>query len=224
MSAIDVVEAIAVVLLVGGLVGCLIAVRNASSKTEKVAKRAQVWGSLFAGILTGAGVTVGVVVLQQWLTDQNAAAVWRANVQTAASIPGLTAAYPLTGLVLSGKDLHDAYLQGAHLEGLEMRDTDLKGANLQGAHLQGADLVGADLSTAQLGGANLSGAKLQAANFGRASVEHVASFAGAQADATTCWPAGFLELPIARGIIAKPYDNGQGQRVTIPGHEYPHCL
>ena len=69
MSTIRVVEGIAAFLLIVGLVGCLTAVRNAGSKKDDVAKRAQVWGSLFAGILTGAGVTVGVLVLQQWMAD-----------------------------------------------------------------------------------------------------------------------------------------------------------
>lgn len=130
----------------------------------------------------------------------------------------------MTGVVLSGKDLHDAYLQGAPLEGIKMQDTLLKGAQLQGADLQDADLIGADLSTANLANANLRGTELQGARFDRASVEQVTSFAGAQANAATRWPAGFLELPIARGIKPEPYDNGNGQIVTIRGHEWPNCL
>ena len=224
MSVINIVAVIAGCLLVVGLVGCLRAVRNAASTNNEVAKRAQVWGSLFAGILTGAGVTVGVLVLQQWMADANASSVWRASVQSAASIPGFTEAYPLAGLVLSGKDLRDAYLPQAHLEGLRMEDTILRGAQLHGAQLQDADLRGADLSTADLTGANLSGAKLQGARFDRASVEHAASFADAQANAATCWPSGFLGRSISKGIKAKPYDDGQGHKVTIPGHEYPNCL
>ena len=132
-----VVKLIAIVLLAVGFAGCLIAFWWAGNKDS----RAQVLGSLSAGLFTGAGVAVGVLVLQQWMTDANAATLWRTSVQTAASIPGLTEAYSLKGLVLSGKDLHDAYLQKAHLEGLLMEDTNLKGAQLQGAYLQGADLI-----------------------------------------------------------------------------------
>ena len=225
MHVADVAKLIAIVFLAGGLAGCVISIWWAGNGEEKKRSRAQVLGSISAGLFTGAGVAVGVLLLQQWMTDANAAAVWRANVQTAASIPGLTEAYSLKGLVLSGKDLHDAYLQKAHLEGLLMEDTNLKGAQLQGAYLQGADLIGADLSTAELANANLSGAKLQAADFGLASsVEQLASLAGAQASAKTCWPYGFLESPIAREITAEPSNDGQGHTVTIPGHEYPHCL
>lgn len=225
LHSIHGVQHVALILLAVGLVGCLRAIWKAGSTDTHVVNRAQAWGSLCAGVLTGAGVTLGVLVLQQWLTDANANAVWRANVQTAASIPGFTpAGHPLHGLVLSGKDLHDADLRGARLQGLQMEDTNLVGAKLEGARLQRADLIGAKLQTAELGHANLSGAYLQDARFDFASVENVRSFAGAQANAGTCWPAGFLELPVAREIKAEPYDNGQGGKITIPGHEYPHCL
>lgn len=219
-----VVAIIAFILFAVGAGGFWRANRKAGSGNPNEVAQAQVSGSLYAGILTGAFVAVGVLVLQQWMTNANAAAVWRANVQTAASIPGFTDTYPLKGLVLSGKDLHDASLRKARLERVRMQDTNLKGAQLQGAQLQGADLIGADLSTAELRGANLSDAKLQGARFDFASVEQAASFAGAQANAATCWPSGFLTPRIAREIKTMPYDNGQGLKIKIPGHQYPHCL
>jgi hypothetical protein len=222
LHSIHGVQHVAFVLLAVGLVGSLIAIRRAGSTDTPVASRAQAWGSLCAGVLIGAGVTVGVLVLQQWLADANAAAAWRANVQTAASIPGLTPVHSLQGLVLSGKDLHDAELKRANLQRLHMRDTNLTGANLQGADLRHADLIGANLKTAELRNANLSGAHLEAARFDFASVEHARSFAGAHANALTCWPDGFLALPIARGIKAEPWDNGNGDKITNRGH-YPPC-
>jgi hypothetical protein len=225
LHSIHGVQHVAFILVAVGLVGSLIAIRRAGrTDTPPVASRAQAWGSLCAGVLIGAGVTVGVLVLQQWLADANAAAAWRTSVQTAASMPGLTPVHSLQGLVLSGKDLHDAELKGANLQGLQMRDTNLKGANLQGADLRHANLIGANLSTAELGNANLSGAHLEAARFDSASVEHVRSFAGAHADALTCWPDGFLALPIASKIKAEPYDNGHGDEITIRGNEPPDCI
>lgn len=215
------VKHLVLILLGFGLAGCVVAVTRADSHDS----RTQIWASLSVGVMTGAAVTLGVLVVQQWLVDANAAALWRANVQAAASIPGFTpAGHSLRGLVFSGKDLHDAELYKAHLEGLKLRDTNLLGADLRGAHLQSANLIGADLRTADLTGAHLQGANLKAARFDFASVEHAASFAGAYADEATCWPAGFLDLPIAREIIAMPYDNGKGHKTTLPGREYPNCL
>lgn len=46
--------------------------------------RAQVWGALAAGLLTGAAVAFGVVVLQQWQANSSADALSRASVETAA--------------------------------------------------------------------------------------------------------------------------------------------
>jgi hypothetical protein len=215
------VKHLVLILLGLGLVGCVVAIMRTGSRDS----RAQIWASLCVGVITGAAVTLGVLVVQQWLAEASAAALWRANMQAAPSLPGFTpAGHSLRGLVFSGKDLHDAELYKAHLEGLKLRDTNLLGADLRGAYLQRANLIGADLRTAELDGAHLQGANLQAARLDFASVEHAASFAGAHADAATCWPAGFLELSIARGIIAVPYDNGQGQKITIPGRESPHCL
>lgn len=187
--------------------------------------RAQLLGTLATGILTGALVTVVVVLLQQQLAALSENAVWRANVATAADIPGFTpAGHSLLGLNLSGKQLPDANLRGANLTGVQLRDTNLSGAILRDANLHDAVMYSADLSTADLTGANLSGARLQGVRFDRAVLKHIKSFTGAVANAATCWPHGFLELPIAKEIKAVPYYNRQWHAELSRGHEYPGCL
>jgi uncharacterized protein YjbI with pentapeptide repeats len=175
--------------------------------------------------LTGAGVTVGVVVLQQWLTDANANALWRANVQTAASIPGFTLDnHSLQGLNLSGKQLRDAELRGAKLTGVEFRDTNLSGADLTNANFHGDVMYSANLYNTNLIGADLSDAQLQGALFVHADIYSVKSLRGATANAATCWPHGFCKFPIAKQVKAVPYHDAQGNVTVSPGHEYPHCL
>jgi hypothetical protein len=188
------------------------------------ADRAQVWGALGAGLLTGAAVAFGVVLLQQWDTNSAASAVWRADVETAASIPGFSPDnHSLLGLDLSGKDLHDADLRGADLKGVQLRDTDLTGADLTGADLQGADLTGATLKAAILRGADLSGAQIYDTQFEQADIRGIKSLTGAQANVTTCWPPGFLETQVAKGIRPKPWDglNGDAYYPPSPGRCAP---
>jgi hypothetical protein len=94
----------------------------------------------------------------------------------------------LTGAQLRYSNLARAVLAGVHLDGSDLTGADLRRAhlertiftkaNLSRAYLQGADLRGTDLRGADLRGADLSGATL----------DH-AILTGAQADATTTWPA-----------------------------------
>ena len=225
MNSIHGVEHLALILLALGLVGCVIAARRAGNNDPHVAGRAQVWGSLCAGILTGAGVTVGVLVLQQWMADANANALWRANVQTAASIPGFTVGnHTLQGLNLSGKQLQDASLRGAKLTGVEFRDTNLTGADLRNADFHGDVLYSANLSNTDLTGADLSGAHLQGAVFVHADIYSVKSLRDATANAATCWPAGFFHFPKAKQVKAAVYHDAKGNVIVSRGHEYPHCL
>jgi hypothetical protein len=185
---------------------------------------AQLLGQLSVGVLTGAVVTVGVLLLQLWLQASSEDAVWRANVATAVEIPGFDpAGHSLGGLDLSGKQLPDAELKGADLTGVPLRDTNLTGADLRDANLHGDIMYSANLSTANLTGADLSDAQLQGVRFDDAEVEHAKSFVGAVANAATCWPQGFLELPIAKEITAVPFFDGQGY-ITSRGQEYPGCL
>ncbi|MFJ6392316.1 pentapeptide repeat-containing protein [Streptomyces sp. NPDC091972] len=89
----------------------------------------------------------------------------------------------LTGAQLDGSDFTDADLRGVLLD-----NSSLKGVNLSRAHLQGASLRRADLRGADLRSADLSDATLDEA-----------LMTGAQADATTVWPAG-LSAEERRGL------------------------
>lgn len=212
------------ILFLIGLLLLAIAFQRAGNSNAKVVNRAQLLGGLSSGLLTGAVVTVGVLLLQQHLADLSANATWRTSVATAADIPGFTpASYSLQGLDLSGKQLLDANLSGTNLTGVQLRDTNLTGADLKGADLHGVVMYSADLSTADLTGADLSDAQLQGVNFDHAAVEHAKSFAGAVANAATCWPPGFLKLPIAKKIKAVSVSDAKGNTEISRGTEYPNC-
>ena len=195
----------------------------------KWSNRGQVLGGLSAGVLTGAAVTVGVLVLQQWLADSSADLVWRTSVETASDIPGFSPGHhSLQGLNLSGKQLEDADLYKADLTGVDLNDTDLRGAYFGKANLQGVKMVGANLATAELPGANLSGAQLQAVRFDDAYIwrSTFAEFKNGKwiraiASGSTCWPKGFLETPMAKQIRM---GRDRNYRWLSRGFEQPHCL
>jgi hypothetical protein len=219
--------ALAVVLfLVGGLLWTK-AWRDAGGSTSQAntskINRAQLLGGLATGVWTGAAIAVGLLLLlQQWLAASSADAVWRANVATAADIPGFTpAGHKLHGLDLSGKQLQDANLRGANLTGVQLRDTDLTNADLTGANLHDVVMYKAILTEANLKGADLSGAQLQDIHFENTQVWGVKTFDNAVANAYTCWPTGFLKRAIAKGLRAGP---ATGQNGTSFGREYPNCL
>jgi Pentapeptide repeats (8 copies) len=233
MYALVALAVIPVFLLVLGVVLWVIAWQRAGGSgtpaNTSQANRAQLLGALAAGVLTGAFATVAVLLLQQWLSVSSADTVWRANVETAADIPGFTPGqHSLQGLNLSGKQLEDANLSRADLRGVQMQDTDLRGAYLGGAKLQGDNMIGANLASAELPGANLSGAQLQAARFDNAYVEKArfAEFKNGKwiraiANASTCWPQGFLETRRAKQIRMGPDQYYPG---LSRGIEQPHCL
>jgi hypothetical protein len=196
------------------------------------ANRAALLGSLSAGVLTGAVAALAVLLLQQLLTASAAEAVWRADVQVASDIPGLTPTYPLQGLNLSGKQLEDAGLTNANLTTVDFNDADLRGAQLGNANLQNDNLIGANLATAELPGANLSGAQLQAARLDYAVIDDVTfaefnkktgKWTRAIADALTCWPKGFLESSKAKQISMGYNRNYPGLGLSR-GFEQGHCL
>jgi hypothetical protein len=199
-----------------------------AGKEKKWINRSQVVGGLSTGILTGAVVAVGVLLLQLRAQTVSNEAAWRQSVEMAKDIPGFDpAGHSLAGLNLSGHKLRYALLRRANLTGAHLIATDLKLADLRGADLRDAVMVSANLSEAGLSGADLSGAQLEGAHFEFADVEH-AKFAErmdgrlvrAVADAATCWPRGFLELPVARQIKPAPFELSGASR----GREYPHCL
>lgn len=200
--------------------------RAGNTANPKVASRAQVLGGLAGGILTGAAVTVGVLLLQQWLAASSSDALWRANVETAASIPGFTPdEHSMQGLDLSGKQLQDADLRGRNLTDVQFRDTNLTGAVLSHADFRGDVMYSANLSNTDLTGADLSDASIQGVQFEHAYIYRVKSLWGATADAATCWPPGFFTWPISKEIKATAYHDQNG-RVwpPSPGRVYGHCL
>ena len=227
MYALVALAVIPVILLIVGLVLWVLAWRQANGAH---ANRAQLLGSLAAGVLTGAFATVAVLLLQQWLSVSSADTVWRANVETAADIPGFTPGnHSLQGLNLSGKQLEDANLYKAVLTGVDLNDTDLRGAYFGKANLQGVNMIGANLATAELPGANLSGAQLQAARFDDANIwsakfaekDKNGKWIRAIASGSTCWPKGFLESSKAKQImLGRDRHYPQLSR----GFESPHCL
>ena len=160
--------------------------------------------------------------MQVYSADATAEGIWRANVELASVLHGFDPhGHPINGMNLSSKDL-----TGANFRGKDARLVQLNGATLQGAHFERADLRGAelsyaDLSTAELSNADLSGTHLEGSRFDRASVEGVKSLEGAISTLATCWPAGFLELKIAKGLQAAIWDDGVGHTEKGTGHEYP---
>ena len=214
-------ELLTAVLIVLGLALWVVAMARAGSSEG----RAQVLGSLSGGVLTGAAVTVGVLLLQQWLAASSENALWRAGVETAADIPGFNPGqHPMQGLDLSGKQLEDADLSGVNVEGVQFRDTDLAKALLNGANLHDDVMWFANLQDAELPGADLSGAQIQGANFKHADIYSIKSLDGATADEYTCWPAGFFTWPIAKKVKAGEYHDALGHVTWSQGREYPHCL
>lgn len=224
MNVMQATAILVTVLITSGLWSLGLGLRHAGHEKKQRADRAQVWGALGAGLLTGAAVAVGVVLLQQWDANSSADAVWRADVETAADIPGFSPGnHSLLGLDLSGKQLHDADLHGANLTGVQLRDTDLTGADLTDADLHDANLTGANLKAAKLFGADLSGAQIFDTQFQQADLKGIKSLAGAQAEVTTCWPPGFLESPVAKGIQPEPWHglNGDVYYPPSPGQCTP---
>ena len=231
MNVVLATEALVSVLLALGAGSLLLAFLHAGHDEVKKRERAQVWGALGAGLLTGAAVAIGVVALQNWATNSAADALWRASVETAADIPGFSPGnHSLRGLDLSGKQLRDANLRGADLRGVQLRDTDLSGADLTGADLQGDVMYSAALYGAVLRNADLRGAKLQGVQFahqqdGQFKIADLrnAKLAGAYANAQTCWPPRFFKLRVSREIIPVPWYGPNGT-ITSPGNEFPHCI
>jgi uncharacterized protein YjbI with pentapeptide repeats len=91
---------------------------------------------------------------------------------------------------LDRADLGNANLGEARLQEATLREARLRGTNLWGASLVGADLRGADLEGCTLVRALLAGALLDGANLHGVTLDGV-DLAGARADRTTAWPAGF---------------------------------
>lgn len=212
-------------LAVAGFVLWFVAWSRAASEDGKTVNRAQVLGGLAGGILTGAVVTFGLLLLQQWLAASSENALWRASVGTAANIPGFTPGNrSMQGMNLSGKQLRDADLRQKNLTGVEFRDTNLTGSDLVGANFHGDTMYSANLSYTDLTGADLSGAEIQGVQFVGAHIADIKSLKGATVDAATCWPPRFLKHAIDKGVRVVDYHDNRGNVIKSPGHEYPYCL
>jgi hypothetical protein len=118
------------------------------------------------------------------------------------SVPG----DPSEVLELQSVDLRFAYLAGANLQGAilgrgnlaraNLMDSDLRRAHLRGVNLRDALLAGANLENANLANADLAGsifrnANIRGVNFSDANLDG-ADFTGAEANAGTRWPKGFM--------------------------------
>ena len=146
--------------------------------------------------MTGVVLAVLTLYLQQAFADLNEHSTWRANVATSWRLAGLvTEGHDLhrpEPLNFSGKELPAADFRNADAHGLEFRDATMLGADFTQANLRGANFVGADLQASDLSGADLSGAQLQAAHLARVELSDIKSLEGAEVNANTCWPDGFL--------------------------------
>ncbi|MFI1170158.1 pentapeptide repeat-containing protein [Streptomyces melanogenes] len=164
-------------------------------------------------------------------------ATWRASVESAESIPGLTVAgHDIKGINFSGKSLHDADFTKADLRGARFQDADLTGADFTGADLRQANFIGANLQDASLVNANLSQASLHSANLSNAAVAGPkTSFSGTKMNARTCWPKGLTREQLdnlLNGVIVERYVDSDGRVLTLRedvkdgrfgGEQAPRC-
>jgi hypothetical protein len=215
---------IVIVLGTIGLVFCagawLLAGR-ASGSNHTADPRSAVLAGIGSGILTGAAVSLGVILLQQQITREGALEQWKLDVSTSWRIAGFDPhGKPYMSINYSGKELPDADFRGLALRNAQFRNAKLRGANFDGADLTGANFIGADLSTATFIGADLSGAKFQSANLGFAAVEKAESLARAVSNAETCWPTGFSRTEHWTRLVAAQM-RIHGENVRSKGHTVP---
>ncbi|MFH9585076.1 pentapeptide repeat-containing protein [Streptomyces luteogriseus] len=191
---------------------------------EQATARSEVLSAVGGGLVAGFAVGLSVLFLQNSFEESQREATWRANVEIAARIPGFDPReHSLEGITFNAKELPAANFEGRNLSGMEFRDANLEGATFRGANLRGADLTHANLSTADLTGANLGKAILLSANLGQAEMRKVSSLAGAQVNARTCWPPGFLQDNRMKQVKVKVVFDTKGNRLLGKGREGP-CL
>jgi len=211
-----------VVFLMVGVACLVLGWRQANQATSTSAAKSGVLSSIASGLLTGGVLSLALALLQTYVAEATEEANWRANVAVAHELIGFDPhGHSLDGLSFNAKILTGASFEGMSLKGLKFANANLEGAHLERADLTDVALAGANLSTAELNGADLSGASLEGTEFDRAGVERVKSFLGAVATPATCWPSGFLELPVAKGLKSGRWDDGLGHVERGVGHEYP---
>ena len=197
---------------------------RASESNHAADPRSAVLAGIGSGILTGAAVSFGVILMQQEMLREGEGTQWRLDVATSWRIAGFDPhgkPYNKPELInFSGKELPNADFHGLDLSGAKFRDAKLGGVNFNDANLSGADFVGADVSTATFVGADLSGAKFQSANLGFAAVEKAKSARSAVSNAETCWPTGFDSTTRWSELVAAQA-RVRGKNVRSKGHTVP---
>lgn len=195
----------------------------AGRDTEASRSRSQLLGGAASALLTAGIISLAFVLLMP-RTDEEAVeeAVWRANVAVTHDLTGFDPhGHSLADLSFANKILVGANFSGMSLDGMTFDHADLNGADLERTNLTDASLTGADLSTASLAGADLRRTYLEGTRFDNAAVEGVRSLEGAMATPATCWPAGFLELTVAKGLKPGEWEDDQGNVEQGVGHENP---
>ncbi|MFF4644555.1 pentapeptide repeat-containing protein [Streptomyces sp. NPDC001389] len=210
---------VATLLVLGGLFA-VDAWRLAIHQREQ-GSRIGVLSALGGGLITGLSVGLATLNLQMSFDASTKYATWRADVESAASIPGFTPGdRDIRGINFSGKELRDADFTDVDLHGVQFRDAVLKGAVFDGANLQGANLVGADLEAASFNTTDLRGALLQSANLTHAAVNGTTAdkYAGAQVNGRTCWPRN-VDRAILRTVEVKSFEKRDDSILTVRGEE-----
>ncbi|MFD5617712.1 pentapeptide repeat-containing protein [Streptomyces yangpuensis] len=196
------------------VLGCLLAFRawRMAVREPEAEPRIEVLAGIGGGLVCGIAVGLSALFLGESIRESQENAAWRASVETADSIPGLTVAgHDIKGINFSGKSLRNADFTNADLRGARFQDADLTGASFTGADLREANLIGANLQDASLENADLSEASLHSANLSHAVVTgRETSFSGAKVNARTCWPRGMtLEQldELLNGVAVERYVN-----------------
>jgi hypothetical protein len=196
---------------------------QAGKGTEASRARSHLLGGVASALLSAGLIAVAILVLTP-RTDEEAVeeALWRANVAVTHDLTGFDPhGHSLSDLSFANKILVGANFSGMSLEGVTLDYADLNGADLERTNLVEASLTGADLSTASLAGADLRRALLEGTKFDDAAVEGVRSLEGAVATPATCWPSGFLDLAVAKGLKPGPWEDEQGNVEEGVGYENP---
>ncbi|MGA5823431.1 pentapeptide repeat-containing protein [Kitasatospora sp. NPDC094028] len=207
----------------------LLSRKEIRSRSDKA--KGSLFSSLGTGLLTGATVSIILLILQQSIQDAQAETSWRDTLASAPKLIGFDPAnHPLKGITLSGKDLTGAQFGGKDLTDVHLSGVVLKGSYFNNAKLSDVNLQVADLSTADFKDAELSGVDLRGANLSHALIENPkkGKFHQVKANAYTCWPEGFLTNPqtadLAQEIIPTDVVNPDGSRLDkSKGAMYPLC-
>ncbi|MFD7626064.1 pentapeptide repeat-containing protein [Streptomyces sp. NPDC059851] len=183
--------------------------------------RIEVMAGIGGGLVCGIAVGLSALFLGESIRESQENAAWRASVESAHSIPGLTVAgHDIKGINFSGKSLHNADFTKADLRGARFQDADLTGASFKGADLREANLIGANLQDASLEDADLGRASLHSANLSHAIVTGPkTSLSGAKVNPRTCWPKALTREQLdelLNGVAVEKYvDEKSGRTLTV---------